>query len=113
MIREILQEAKKMSVSDIAKILKNEEDWGDQGVYIKVIKGELEVLNPFWAGSERALNSLKDEWSPRGTYYEYFKDEYDVEFKITSEEIMMIPKGARYKKLAENGGLVRITVVVK
>ncbi|MCK5536169.1 MAG: hypothetical protein KAI79_05035, partial [Bacteroidales bacterium] len=89
------------------------EDWGDQGIYIKVVKGELEVVNPFWAGSQRALDSLIDEWSPKGTYFEYFKDEHDVELKITSEEIMVKPTGARYKKLAENGGLVIIKLKIK
>ena len=112
MIRETILEAKKMSVSDIAKILKNEDEWGDTGDYVKVVGGELEIVDPFWAGSERALKALKYEWSPNGTYYEYFKSEHGVEFKITSEEIMMTPKG-RYKKLAENGGLVLITVKVK
>ena len=111
MLREIVEA--KFTVKDIVKLFKNEDDWGDQGMYTKVISGELEVLNPFWVGSERALKSLKDEWSPKGTYYEYFKDEYDVELKITSEEFMMKPTGARYKKLAENGGLVKITVKVK
>ena len=110
MLREIVEA--KFTEKDIVKLLKNKDDWGDTGDYVRVLGGELEIVDPFWAGSERALKGLKDSWSPKGVYYKYFKDEYGVEFKITSEEIMMKPKG-RYKKLADDGGVAVINVKIK
>ena len=50
-IREELQkldEAKKMTAPMIVKKFKNKSEWGDQGDFTRVVKGNLEVFDTFY-----------------------------------------------------------------
>jgi len=115
MIREEIQklnEAPKLNAAKIVKMLKNKSDWGDQGDQVRVRRGNLEVIDTWYYGGDKALKSLKDEWTkPSGYMAKYFKDEHNVMFKLIDEFTDLRATGKWYKKLTDDG-IVSITLKV-
>jgi hypothetical protein len=107
-----MNESKKPTVKDVAKIISNEDEWGDMGDYVSVVKGKLRVVDTYFYGGEEALEKLKEEWlSPSGLYSTYFKDLLGVTFKLEEELIQPIARGA-YRKITKDG-IVAIFLRIK
>ena len=97
-----LNEAK-MTASKIVKVLKNPEDWGDMGDMVHVDKGNFVVVDTWYFGEEKAMQSLKDQWlTPNGTYAKWFNDEYGISFELV-DSFSMIKATGRYKKITTDG----------
>ncbi len=111
MIREIIQEARKYKASDIVKFLKNEDEWGDLADYVKVVKGNLEVVDTYFYGGDKALKNLKDNWTGNGTYAKMMRDDFGVEFEVVDEFEQAVAHG-KYKKLTKDG-IVGIILKIK
>ena len=83
--------------------------------HCRVVDGNLEVVDTFYYGGDKALANLVNEWtSPTGTYAKYFKDEYGVTFELVSSDRQIVATG-RYKKLLGSvgkGGVVIIQLKV-
>jgi len=103
-IQQSITEEGSLKASDVMKILKsNPDDWGqeiDSQVYMK--KGNLIFLDSFYYGAEKALDTLEKKWSPKGSYYEYFKKEHKTTPKIVGTISELKAKG-RHKKFDTNG----------
>jgi len=111
-LRDLLTEAAKLNASKIVKMFKKRSDWGDQGDHVRVQKGNLEVVDTYYYGGDKALKSLKDQWTkPSGYMAKYFKEEHNVEFKLISEFATVSHPGSWYKKLTRDG-IVSITLKV-
>ncbi len=101
--KEIL-EGKKLNASAIVKMIKtNEEDWGDLGDQVKVVKGNLEVIDSFFYGADKAMKQLINGWTTsNGDYASHFKKEYGISFKLI-DKFEMLKATGRYKKLTTDG----------
>lgn len=102
--RAILLSEAKMTAAAIVKLFKNTEDWGDDMKnQVRVVKGNLEFVDSFYAGSDKALDSLVKSWTKAdGTYAKFFKEKHGVSFKLVDTFTMMKATG-RYKKVTDNG----------
>jgi len=102
-LSEQLEEAKKLKASDIVKIMKDPEDWGADGKDKVYTKGSNFVyIDSFYFTGDKALKELIKEWSPKGSYYQYFKDEYGCNLKIVDSFIEAKATG-KHKKLSKDG----------
>ena len=111
-LRDLLTEAPKLNASKIVKMFKNRSDWGDMGDQVRVKRGNLEVVDTFYYGGDKALKHLRDEWTkPSGSYAKYFKDEHNVTFKLVDEFEDLRASGSWYKKITTDG-IVSITLKV-
>ena len=112
LIEKVLTESK--TVKDIAKELAT-PDW-DMKEKVWVKGDVLEIADTYWAGGERALDSLVDAWTkPNGTYASYFHKEYGITFELVNKDKQMRAEG-KYKKLSGSGtqlGIVIIFVKIK
>ena len=98
-----LEEAKKLKASDIVKMMKDPEDWGADGKDKVYTKGSNFVyIDSFYFTGDKALKELIKEWSPKGSYYQYFKDEYGCNLKIVDSFIEAKATG-KHKKLSKDG----------
>jgi len=98
-----LLEAKKMKAADIIKIFKNTDEWGEDmkdQVYVK--KGNLVYIDSYFYGADKAMKTIKTNWSKGGHYYDYFEKEYGIKFKIVNTFEELNAKG-RHKKLTSDG----------
>ena len=110
--KEIITEAKKLVASDIVKIMKNTEDWGYDAKEKIYTKGSNFVyIDSFYFTGDKALVDLVKDWSPRGTYHEYFKDEYGCNLVVVDKFIEPKATG-RHKKLSKDG-IVGVEIQVK
>lgn len=101
--QDFINESKKIkSASDIVKILKNPTDWGDLGQQVYVKKGNMVYVDTFFYGGQDKLDNVIQNWSPGGMYYDYFKDNYNIQFEIV-DSFMEINARGRHKKLTDNG----------
>ena len=99
---------KNFKASDLVKLLKNSEDWGDLGENVRVVKGNVEVLDSFFYGEAKAMEHLVKNWlSETGCYSAYFKEEHGVEFKEVERSSELRATG-RAKKLFGDLGVVRL-----
>ncbi len=94
--KEIL-EAKKKTARELKKILESSDfgytEAGGNG-RCKIKGKNLIVYNSYWAGSQRHLDNLIKSWSPKGSNYEYFKEEgFDIKIINSGSE----PKSKIYK----------------
>ena len=104
--------AKRVTGRDVSKVLKNKSDFGDLGDSVRVIGKNVEIVDTFWAGSDKALTSLKRNWVGDGPYAKYFADKHNVKFKIVKDFVELNPKGY-YKKFGGNNlGVVGIHLEV-
>lgn len=105
---------KTITPKDIVKLFKNKEDWGDMGDYVSVVDGKLQVVDSFYYGGAKRLESLKKDWTEEsGSYAKYFKEEYGIKFKLTESDVQTFATG-KYKKLfGDNMGMVLIKLEVK
>jgi len=111
-LRDLLTEAPKLNASKIVKMFKNKSDWGEMGDQMRVQRGNLEVVDTFYYGGDKALQHLRDEWTkPSGSYTKYFKDEHNVTFKLVDEFKDLRATGKWYKKITTDG-IVSITLKV-
>jgi uncharacterized protein YjgD (DUF1641 family) len=102
-LSEQLEEAKKLKASDIVKMMKDPEDWGSDGKDKVYTKGSNFVyIDSFHFTGDKALKNLVSEWSPQGTYYQYFKDEYGCDLKVVDSFIEHTAIG-KHKKLSKDG----------
>ena len=101
---ETLTEAKKLTAAAIVKMFKNADEWGDDMKHqVRNVKGNLEFVDSYWAGSDDALKRLITSWtSPNGTYAKFFREEYGATFKLVDKFTLMQATG-RYKKVSDNG----------
>ena len=100
---DTLGEAKKLKASDIVKMMKDPEDWGSDGKDKVYTKGSNFVyIDSFHFTGDKALKNLVSEWSPKGSYYQYFKDEYGCDLKIVDSFIEPKATG-KHKKLSKDG----------
>lgn len=100
--QNIITEAK-MSAKELVAILNNKEDWGDMGDQVRVVKGNLEVVDSWFYGEARAMDQLIKSWTtPNGTNAKFFKSEYGVSFKLVNQFSQVKAEG-RYKKLTKDG----------
>ena len=101
---ETLTEAKKLTAAAIVKMFKNADEWGDDMKHqVRNLKGNLEFVDSYWAGSDDALKRLITSWtSPNGTYAKFFREEYGATFKLVDKFTLMQATG-RYKKVSDNG----------
>ena len=107
-----LVEAKKTSLKDVVDILSDENDWSDMKDFVKIEKGKLRVLDSYFYGGDKALQSLKDEWtSTSGTYYKYFKEEYNITFKLV-DEFIQVKAEKKFQKLTTDG-IIGIYLTIK
>ena len=110
--KEIILESKKLTAKDLVKLFKNKEDWGDMGERVRVVKGNLEVVDSYFYGGDRAMKQLKDSWTtPNGTNAKFFKDEYGITFELV-DAFEMVKATGRYKKITSNG-IVGIILKIK
>lgn len=100
-INEDLNEAK-MTVRKILDIFKNDEDWPEFDIKAYAKGKNLVIINGFFYGGDRQMETLKKSWSPGGEYYEYFLKEYGIKFKIVNTFSEFKAKG-RHKKLTTDG----------
>jgi len=115
-IREELLNEGKMTAPKIVKMFKNKAEWGDLGKTTRVKTGNIEVIDTFFYGGDKALKDLIKDWtdSKHGTTARYFMDEYNVEFKLVDSFQVIRAKdagGTWYKKLTDDG-IVSITLKV-
>jgi len=110
--KEIFEaKAKRVTARDIAKALKDRSEFGDLGDGVRVMGKNVEIIDTFWAGSDKALTGLKRDWVSDGPYAKYFADKYNVKFKIIKDFIEINPSGY-YKKFGGNLGVVGIHLEV-
>ena len=115
-IREEIQKLNesKMTASKLVKIFKNKSDWGDQGDYVRVVKGNLEVIDTFYYGGAKALKQLIHTWTnPNGEMAKFMMDEYGIKFKLVDSFEVVSAKyaGGWYKKRTDDG-IVSVTLKV-
>ena len=115
-IKEELLFEGKMTAPKIVKMFKNKAEWGDLGKTTRVKKGNIEVIDTFFYGGDKALKDLIKDWtdSKHGTIARYFMDEYNVMFKLVDSFQVIRAKDAGttwYKKLTDDG-VVSITLKV-
>jgi len=107
-----LVEGKKLKLKDIVTILSDEDAWGDMGDYIKIVKGQLRIVDTYFYGGDKAMAFLKKEWTTKGgAYYDFFKSEHNIEFKIESE--FEQPKAERAFQKITKDGIVGILITIK
>ena len=58
-LKTLLTEAAKLNASKIVRMLKNRSDWGDMGDQVRVKRGNLEVVDTFYYGGDKALKHLR------------------------------------------------------
>jgi hypothetical protein len=103
LIDSVITEAKKLKASDIVKMMKNEDDWGPDAKLQVYTKGKNFVyIDSFYFTGDKALKDLVSNWSPKGMYYEYFKNEFDSELKIVDSFIEAKATG-KHKKYSKDG----------
>lgn len=103
-----LKKKKKVTATDIMKMFKNKNEWGDFADQVKVKGKGLRVADTFYFDSDDALDKLKKDWSKGGHMYEYFSKEFGLQAKIKGEEYWLKAPAA-WKKLTTDG-VVEITV---
>ena len=81
--REILEaKQKKITASGIVKLFKDTSEWGDDiQKQVSVVKGKLQYIDSFFSGPDASIKVSIEEWTT-GWYAKYFKDTYDVTFKV-------------------------------
>lgn len=94
----------KITARDIKKEFNNVSDWGpDFKNRVRVVGKNLEVVDSFWAGSEKAMENLKRDWiDDRGAYSKYFLDEFKIKFTLV-DEFVQVKAEPRYKKFTKDG----------
>jgi len=102
----------KTTLKNIVKILSNEDAWGDAGDYVKIVKGKLQIIDTYYYGGDKAMDKLKKDWTVKGgLYYNYFKSELDIEFKI-EDEFTQVKAEKKFQKITKDG-IVGILVTIK
>jgi len=69
-------------------------------------KGLILVKQFYWYNGHRAMQALRREWSPGGSHYKYFEDEFGVTFKVVKSDDK-VTGGRMYGKKSD-GGVVSI-----
>jgi len=102
-----------MNARDIVKLFKDESEWGSElKTKSRVVGNDLEIVDTYWAGGERALKSLIDEWTkPTGSYYKYFKNEHNTTFSLVDSFIDRTPRDV-HKKISKTLGIVGVILKV-
>ena len=112
-IKKDLNQTKIRTGSDIVKIFRRDrEDWGDMIDRVHTKGNNFVVVDTFFYGSGKAMKDLINDWSPGGTYYDYFLNEYGVKLQIVDSFLQMTARG-RYKKLTGSGNLGIVGVELK
>jgi hypothetical protein len=102
-LKESLNESKIKKGSDIVKIMSNPVEWGEDMKDRVFTKGQNFIFaDTFYYGQQKALDDLVKSWSPGGSYYEYFKDNYGIEIEIIAKYSDFKAKG-KFKKLTDDG----------
>jgi hypothetical protein len=113
--KSFLNEAKKITATDIVKHIKNNErDFADLVENVFVRKGNLVVAEYYFYGQDRHLETLKKYWlDNNGPYSQYFQDEFGVRFELVSENIEDPIRSPKYKKrFGREGGIIEIELKV-
>jgi len=94
---------KKINASGIINLLKNTSNWGEMRDYVSVKKGNIEVVDTYFYGGDKAMKALIEKWtSSKGSMAKYFKEEFGITFKLVDKFEMVIARG-KYKKLTTDG----------
>jgi len=100
-VKESVSEAI-MTPSAMIKIFKNRADWGDMGDHVYTKGSTLVVVDTFYYGEARAMESLQKNWKPGGNYYDYFHKTYGVDIKII-DTFSEVKASGQHKKLTKDG----------
>lgn len=93
----------KLTVQKLRKIFMNADDWGeDMHLRTYVEGGRLIFLDSYWAGGDKALDSLVKSWKPGGSYYDYFKKTYGAHIQVVNS-FQEIKATGRHKKFTKDG----------
>ncbi len=70
---------------------------------VRVVKGNLEVVDTWFYGEKRAQDVLIKSWTtPAGTNAKFFKKEYGIQFKLV-DKFSQVKAEGRYKKITKDG----------
>lgn len=100
------------SNKDLFNVLKNKEDWDDFSDQMYMKDDNLVVTDSFFYGEEKALNSIKKDWSPGGTYHNYFKENYGVNLEV-KDSFSDFKATGRHKKMYGDSGVVGVHVSIE
>jgi len=111
-LKTLLKEIKKPNATALVKIFKNKADWGDQGDTVRVVKGNLEVIDSYYYGGDKAEKDLIKRWTT-GEMATFMEKEYGVKFKLVDHFQVVHAKdaGKWYRKLTDDG-IVSVTLKV-
>lgn len=108
-----LMEASTMSNKDLVTILKGKDfgmsEAGGNGE-AKLVKGKIQLKTSCFYGCSEKLKKFIVEWSPGGSYYEYFLKDYGVHIKIIGSD-SDFDGGRIYGKKAD-AGVLTLTMTV-
>jgi hypothetical protein len=93
-----------MNAKQVKALFDNQDDWGTEMKLQTMVKGKhLVVVDSFWAGSDRHLETLVRDWATdNGTMAKFMQEQHGVAFRVVDSFVQMNAQG-RWKKFTNNG----------
>lgn len=101
-VENVLKEGTALKASQVLKLIKTSGDFNDVEDTMYVKGNNLIVIDSFYYGEQRAQESLISDWSPGGTYYEYFTSTYNMQPTVV-DSFSEFKATGRHKKLSTDG----------
>ena len=110
--KEVNEEVK-VTNKDLVKVLQS-KDFGMTAAggngEAKIVKGKIQLKTSCFYGCSEKLKKFIAEWSPGGSYYEFFLKDYSVHLKIVGSDADF-DGGNIYGKKAD-AGVLTLTMTV-